>query len=52
MADRADARTAVIIGEQELADGAVTLRRMDDGHQTAVPLGELAATLSTAGGSG
>ena len=52
MADRADARTAVIIGEQELADGAVTLRRMDDGHQTAVPLGELAATLSTDGGSG
>ena len=51
MADRADARTAVIIGEQELAAGTVTVRRMDDGHQTAVPLGELAATLSTDGGS-
>jgi hypothetical protein len=41
MADRADARTAVIIGEQELADGAVTVRRMDDGRQTAVPLTSL-----------
>ena len=52
MADRAGARTAVIIGDQELATGAVTVRRMDDGHQRAVALSGLAAALSTDGGSG
>ena len=51
MADRADARTAVIIGEQELAEGTVTVRRIDYGSQAAVPLAEVAAYLSTHEGS-
>lgn len=51
MADRAEATVAVIIGERELAAGTVTVRRMDDGTQTAVALPEVAAHLRTAGGS-
>ena len=51
MADRAGARFAVIIGEQELAAGTVTVRRMADGCQTAVALTELAAHVSTDEGS-
>ena len=52
MADRAEARTAVLIGEQELAAGTVTVRRMADGAQTAVSLAELADHLSTDEGPG
>jgi histidyl-tRNA synthetase len=51
MADRADATVAVIIGEQELAAGSVTLRRMDDGTQTAVALAEVASHLRAGEGS-
>jgi histidyl-tRNA synthetase len=32
-AERSGARFAVVIGERELADGTVTLRRLSDGHQ-------------------
>jgi histidyl-tRNA synthetase len=42
MADRAGATYAAIIGEQELQDGVVTLRRMTDGHQETVKLTEVA----------
>ena len=47
MADRADAAVAVIIGERELAAGTVTVRRMDDGSQTAVALADVASRLRT-----
>ena len=40
MADRADAAFAAILGEQELADGTVTLRRLIDGIQKTVPAGD------------
>jgi histidyl-tRNA synthetase len=42
-ADRAEARFAAIVGEQEIADGTVTLRRMRDGEQASVALSEVAA---------
>jgi histidyl-tRNA synthetase len=45
MADRAGARYAAILGEQELSEGLVTLRRMDDGHQERVKLSEVATWL-------
>jgi histidyl-tRNA synthetase len=41
-ADRAAARFAAILGEAELAAGTVTLRRMVDGEQEAVPLDDVA----------
>lgn len=37
MADRAAAAFMVILGEKELADGTVTIRRLIDGTQKAVP---------------
>jgi histidyl-tRNA synthetase len=40
----------VLIGEDELAQGAVTLRDLDSGAQTLVPLAELAVRLKTLGG--
>jgi histidyl-tRNA synthetase len=46
MADRAGARYAAILGEQELAEGMVTLRRMDDGHQESVKLSEVGSWLT------
>jgi histidyl-tRNA synthetase len=46
MADRAGASFAAILGEQELHDGVVTVRRMDDGTQERVQREELAAWLS------
>jgi histidyl-tRNA synthetase len=49
-ADRIGARAAVLIGEDELAQGAVTLRDLDSGAQTLVPLAELARRLKTLGG--
>src|SRR5437879_2642346 len=42
-ADRVGALAAVLIGEDELAQGAATLRDLDSGAQTLVPLAELPA---------
>jgi histidyl-tRNA synthetase len=49
-ADRIGARAAVLIGEDELAQGAATLRDLDSGAQTLVPLAELAVRLKALGG--
>ena len=46
MADRSGARVAAIIGEQELADGVVTLRRLSDGHQETVKPSEVGSWLN------
>jgi histidyl-tRNA synthetase len=46
MADRSGARFAAILGEQELADGVVTMRRLSDGEQETVQRAEVAAWLS------
>jgi histidyl-tRNA synthetase len=46
MADRAGANFAAIIGERELADGLVTLRRLRDGVQKSVPEGDVARWLT------
>jgi histidyl-tRNA synthetase len=46
MADRVGARYAAILGEQELAEGMITLRRMEDGHQERVKLSEVGSWLS------
>ncbi len=40
MADRAGAMFVAIVGERELADASVTLRRLADGLQKTVPAGE------------
>lgn len=49
-ADRSNARFALVLGEQELADGTVAVKDMADQSQTSVPLdavvGELVARLS------
>ena len=45
-ANRLNAAAAVLIGEDELARGAVTLRDMDDGDQEEIPLSELSERLS------
>lgn len=45
MADRIGARYAAIIGEKELADGVVTLRRLEDGHQETVKTSEVGSWL-------
>ena len=50
MADRSGAAFAAIIGERELADGRVTLRRLYDGEQTTVDLADAAARLVGDGG--
>ena len=41
MADRAGATYAGIIGDREVASGVVTLRRLSDGEQEEVPLGDV-----------
>ncbi|MFN2544979.1 MAG: histidine--tRNA ligase [Actinomycetota bacterium] len=46
MADRAGARFALIVGEREAADGTVTVRRLDDGHQETVPMTDVVAWIS------
>jgi histidyl-tRNA synthetase len=43
MADRAGARFAAILGDDELTAGTVSLRRLADGEQTTVALGDVAA---------
>jgi histidyl-tRNA synthetase len=45
MADRAGARFAAIIGDKELEEGVVTLRRFEDGSQETVKLDEVGAWL-------
>jgi histidyl-tRNA synthetase len=45
MADRVGAAHVVILGERELAGGRVTLKRLADGHQEEVPLGDVAGWL-------
>jgi histidyl-tRNA synthetase len=45
MADRSDASYALIVGERELGEGAVTLRRLADGVQETVPVDDLVARL-------
>ncbi|WP_431041250.1 histidine--tRNA ligase [Streptomyces sp. P1-3] len=44
-ANRSGARLAVIAGERDLAEGAVQLKDLESGEQTAVPLAELAETV-------
>src|SRR5205085_5125220 len=44
-ADRIGARAAVLLGENELAQGAATVRDLDSGAQEPVPLPELVARL-------
>jgi len=39
-ADSVNAETVVIVGEQDLADGNVTLKDMESGDQTQVPVEE------------
>ncbi len=45
MADRAGAAFVAIVGERELAEGTVTLRRMADGDQREVPAGAVVTAL-------
>ena len=44
-ADRLNARFAVILGDNELAEGVAVLRDLDSGEQNNIPLAELAAAL-------
>ena len=44
-ADRIGARAAVLLGDDELAQNAATVRDLDSGEQSLVPLGELTARL-------
>jgi histidyl-tRNA synthetase len=46
MADRAGAAFVAILGEQELANGTVTLRRLVDGVQKSVPTADVATWLT------
>lgn len=48
-ADRIGARAAILLGEDELARGAATLRDLDSGAQSEVALGDLAARLTALG---
>jgi histidyl-tRNA synthetase len=45
-ADKLSAAAAVILGEDELAKGVASLRDLDTGEQTAVPLAELEERLA------
>ena len=49
-ADRVNARAAVLIGGNELAQNAATLRDLDSGAQELVPLGDLPARLKALAG--
>jgi histidyl-tRNA synthetase len=46
MADRAGARFALIVGEREEAEGTVTVRRLEDGHQETVPMTDVVVWIS------
>jgi len=50
-ADRVAARFAAIVGESELADGTVTLRRMADGEQESVPIDDVAGRVVMGAGA-
>jgi len=50
MADHAGAVHAAILGERELRDGVVTLRRLADGSQETVPTGDLVTRVNGEGG--
>ncbi len=45
-ANKINARVAVMLGEDELARNAATLRDLDSGEQSEVPLAELAERLA------
>jgi histidyl-tRNA synthetase len=47
MADRADAGFVAILGERELAEGVVTLRRLVDGIQKTVPADDVVRWLTS-----
>jgi len=51
MADRASARYAAIIGDRELEGGVVTLRRLSDGVQEEVALGDVVNWLAQRDGA-
>lgn len=46
VANKRNARAAVILGEDELARGAVAIKDLDSGDQSEAPLGELEARLA------
>jgi histidyl-tRNA synthetase len=46
-ADALGAEYAAVIGQRELAEGAAALRRLSDGHQETVPLGEVPARVGS-----
>ncbi len=46
MANRSGARFALILGDEEVAEGTVTVRRMDDGHQERVPATDVPVWIS------
>jgi histidyl-tRNA synthetase len=48
-ADRIGARAAVLLGDDELARGAATVRDLDSGAQVEVALGALTAHLTALG---
>jgi histidyl-tRNA synthetase len=50
MADRAGAAFAAIVGERELAEGIVTLKRLEDGREETVPLADVVSRLAGADG--
>ena len=49
-ASKANARFAVVIGDDELAAGAAALKDLDSGEQQSVPFSDLSATVSSAYG--
>jgi len=48
LADKLGAKYALIIGEDEVASGRYTLKRLADGQQTQHPVAELLVHLQTA----
>jgi histidyl-tRNA synthetase len=50
LADRAGARFAAILGEREIAERTVTLRRLRDGEQRSIPRTDLVRELLEASG--
>ncbi len=46
MADRAGASFVAILGEREVAEDVVTLKRLDDGSQQTVPAGDMVTTVT------
>ena len=46
MADRAGAAFVAVLGDKELAEGVVTLRRLADGVQKTVPAADVASWLT------